>query len=61
MYKVEVSYSVVLMYPTLEAAKKAMDILFEGGGIMKAILAWTTLAAAWFGFGFMVMTTMMTV
>lgn len=31
MYKVEVSYSVVLMYPTLEAAKKAMDILFEGG------------------------------
>lgn len=28
--------------------------------VMKIILAWTITAAAWFGFGFMVMATIMT-
>ena len=31
MWKVEVSYSVYLMYATLEDAHRAEDILFEGG------------------------------
>ena len=29
--------------------------------MIKAIIGWTALAAAWFAFGFMVMTTIMTV
>lgn len=28
--------------------------------MIKTIIGWTALAAAWFGFGFMVMTTIMT-
>ena len=31
MFKVKVSYSVILTFPTLEGAKRAQDILFEGG------------------------------
>ena len=31
VYKVEVSYSVVLTYATLEDAERAIEILFEGG------------------------------
>jgi hypothetical protein len=31
MWKVEVSYSVVLTYPTLEDAQRAQETLFEGG------------------------------
>jgi len=31
MWKVEVSYSVVLTYPTLEDAQRAQEVLFEGG------------------------------
>ena len=31
MYKVEVSYSVVLTFSTLEDAERAMETLFEGG------------------------------
>ena len=35
----------------------------QRGGVdmIKAIIGWTALAAAWFAFGFMVMTTIMTV
>lgn len=31
MYKVKVSYSVILTFPTLEDAERAMETLFEGG------------------------------
>ena len=31
MYKVKVSYSVVLTFTTLEDAERAMEVLFEGG------------------------------
>ena len=31
MYKIKISYSVILTYPTLEDAQRAQDILFEGG------------------------------
>ena len=31
MYKVEVSYSVVLTFTTLEDAERAAEMLFEGG------------------------------
>ena len=31
MYKVKVSYSLVLTFPTLEDAERAMETLFEGG------------------------------
>ena len=31
VYKVEVSYSVVLTYASLEDAERAMEILIEGG------------------------------
>jgi hypothetical protein len=31
MFKVKVSYSLVLTFPTLEDAERAMETLFEGG------------------------------
>ena len=31
MYKVKVSYSVILTFPTLEGAQRAQEMLFEGG------------------------------
>lgn len=31
MYKVKVSYSVILTFSTLEDAERAMEVLFEGG------------------------------
>ena len=31
MYKVKISYSVVLTFTTLEDAKRAAEMLFEGG------------------------------
>ena len=31
MFKVEVSYSVILTFPTLEGAQRAQEMLFEGG------------------------------
>ena len=31
MYKVEVNYSVILTFPTLEDAERAAEMLFEGG------------------------------
>ena len=31
MYKVKVSYSVILTFPTLEDAERAAEMLFEGG------------------------------
>ena len=31
MYKVKVSYSVILTFPTLEDAQRAQKMLFEGG------------------------------
>ena len=31
MYKVKVSYSVILTFPTLEDAQRAHKMLFEGG------------------------------
>lgn len=31
MYKVKVSYSVILTFPTLEDAQRAQEMLFEGG------------------------------
>ena len=31
MYKVKVGYSLVLTFPTLEDAERAMETLFEGG------------------------------
>ena len=31
MYKVKVSYSVILTFPTLEKAQRAQEMLFEGG------------------------------
>ncbi len=31
MYKVKVSYSVILTFSTLEDAERAMETLFEGG------------------------------
>ena len=30
MYKVKVSYSVILAFPTLEDAQRAQEMLFEG-------------------------------
>jgi hypothetical protein len=31
MFKVKVSYSVILTFPTLEDAQRAQEMLFEGG------------------------------
>lgn len=31
MYKVKVNYSVILTFPTLEDAERAVETLFEGG------------------------------
>ena len=31
MYKVKVSYSVILTFPALEDAQRAQEMLFEGG------------------------------
>ena len=31
MYKVKVNYSVILTFPALEDAERAMEVLFEGG------------------------------
>ena len=31
MYKVKVSYSLTLTFPTLEDVERVMEILFEGG------------------------------
>jgi len=31
MFKVKVSYSVILTFPTLEDAQRAQEVFFEGG------------------------------
>ena len=38
MYKVKVSYSVILTFPTLEDAQRAQEMLFEGGATEVTII-----------------------